>query len=254
MEENDVISGNGDALLDGLTVDDKGLRVFCRVRSQKLSRQNQKLGCSVDSLVNWSDHAAENKTGEVEKVYGMMAGLHADNGGADASHAAAEFAMWGISPMAWGMHAVPPSITGTYMPIPYKSDIEETQVMTSLQTQRRMHPVIQASRPRPKTISGDGVVFVDKLPDDEIVDPRVKILSLVNLKQHLFLLVVGIRQHLLLLVDLILLLVETDQQSILLDKTQNPTGRVGQAAHLAAAQSNPAGWSKRPAPVSAVLA
>ncbi|GJR31198.1 putative ribonuclease H-like domain-containing protein [Tanacetum coccineum] len=26
------------------------------------------------------------------------------------------------------MHAVPPSITGTYMPIPYKSDIEETQV------------------------------------------------------------------------------------------------------------------------------
>ncbi|GJS98221.1 putative ribonuclease H-like domain-containing protein [Tanacetum coccineum] len=53
---------------------------------------------SVDSMVNWSDHAAENKTGEVEKVYGMMAGLHADNGGADASDAAAEFAMMGISP------------------------------------------------------------------------------------------------------------------------------------------------------------
>ncbi|GJZ07006.1 hypothetical protein Tco_0540799 [Tanacetum coccineum] len=33
---------------------------------------------SVDSMVNWSDHAAENKTGEVEKIYGMMAGLHAD--------------------------------------------------------------------------------------------------------------------------------------------------------------------------------
>ncbi|GJT14072.1 putative ribonuclease H-like domain-containing protein [Tanacetum coccineum] len=31
----------------------------------------------------------------------------------------------------------------------------------------------------------------------------------------------------------------------------NPTGRVGQAAHRAAAQSNPAGWSKSPAPVSA---
>ncbi|GJV45393.1 putative ribonuclease H-like domain-containing protein, partial [Tanacetum coccineum] len=53
---------------------------------------------SVDSMVNWSDHAAENKTGEVEKVYGMMAGLHADNSGADASDAAAEFAMMGISP------------------------------------------------------------------------------------------------------------------------------------------------------------
>ncbi|GJU89245.1 putative ribonuclease H-like domain-containing protein, partial [Tanacetum coccineum] len=30
--------------------------------------------------------------------------------------------------MAGEMHAVPPSITGTYMPTPYKSDIEETQV------------------------------------------------------------------------------------------------------------------------------
>ncbi|GJU05579.1 hypothetical protein Tco_1122009 [Tanacetum coccineum] len=56
---------------------------------------------SVDSMVNWSDHAADNKTGEVEKVYGMMAGLHADNGGADASDAAAEFAMMGISPKAY---------------------------------------------------------------------------------------------------------------------------------------------------------
>ncbi|GJZ96243.1 hypothetical protein Tco_0668577 [Tanacetum coccineum] len=53
---------------------------------------------SVDSMVNWSDHAAENKTGEVEKVYGMMAGLHADNSGAGVSDATAEFAMMGISP------------------------------------------------------------------------------------------------------------------------------------------------------------
>ncbi|GKE46600.1 hypothetical protein Tco_1477858, partial [Tanacetum coccineum] len=45
----------------------------------------------VDSMVNWSDHAAENKTGEVEKVFGMMAGLHANNGDADVSKAAAEF-------------------------------------------------------------------------------------------------------------------------------------------------------------------
>ncbi|GJW51743.1 hypothetical protein Tco_0093094 [Tanacetum coccineum] len=48
--------------------------------------------------VNWSDHAAENKTGEVEKVYGMMARLHGDNGGADVSDATSEFAMMGISP------------------------------------------------------------------------------------------------------------------------------------------------------------
>ncbi|GKB20203.1 hypothetical protein Tco_0854126 [Tanacetum coccineum] len=46
-----------------------------------------------------------NKTGEVEKVYGMMAGLHADNGGADVSEAAAEFGMMEISPKAY-QHAV----------------------------------------------------------------------------------------------------------------------------------------------------
>ncbi|GKG58403.1 hypothetical protein Tco_0592182, partial [Tanacetum coccineum] len=28
---------------------------------------------------------------------------------------------------------------------------------------------------RGKSISGDGVVVVDKLPDDEIVDPRIKV-------------------------------------------------------------------------------
>ncbi|GJR53751.1 ribonuclease H-like domain-containing protein [Tanacetum coccineum] len=150
---------------------------------RKFKTDEPKALVSVDSMVNWSDHAAENKTGEVEKVYGMMAGLHADNGGAGISNAADEFAMMGISPKAqnekkewevkyeatlarfdkWKessknlkklinsststrtkiglgfqeyfgvdeageMHAVPPSITGTYMPTPYKSDIEETQV------------------------------------------------------------------------------------------------------------------------------
>ncbi|GKB16235.1 hypothetical protein Tco_0850158, partial [Tanacetum coccineum] len=53
---------------------------------------------SVDSMVNWSDHAAENKTGEGEKVYGMMAGLHGENGGTDVSDSTVEFAMMGISP------------------------------------------------------------------------------------------------------------------------------------------------------------
>ncbi|GJY72887.1 hypothetical protein Tco_0477318 [Tanacetum coccineum] len=61
------------------------------------------------------------------------------------------------------MHVVPPPITGTYMPSPYQSDIEETQVMTSLQTQRPMHPVIQASRPRPKT--SHRIVDIQTLPD-----------------------------------------------------------------------------------------
>ncbi|GJV53220.1 hypothetical protein Tco_1448961 [Tanacetum coccineum] len=211
------------------TVDDKARYSAFKVTEVKTNEP--KALVSVDSMVNWSDHAAENKTGEVEKVYGMMAGLHADNGGAGVSDAAAEFAMMGISPKAYQnavktlesqkdwyhktqialeekirvlsanlenttntlsyteklhdqaqkekkewevkyeatlarfekwkessknlnkpstmypepveeevkplyswfvkageMHAVPPSITGTYMPIPYKSDIEETQV------------------------------------------------------------------------------------------------------------------------------
>ncbi|GJS10773.1 hypothetical protein Tco_0367569 [Tanacetum coccineum] len=54
----------------------------------------------------------ENKTGEVEKVYGMMAGLHTDNGGAGVSDAAAEFALMGISPKAGEMHEFLTSITG----------------------------------------------------------------------------------------------------------------------------------------------
>ncbi|GJU64252.1 putative ribonuclease H-like domain-containing protein [Tanacetum coccineum] len=42
-------------------------------------------------------------------------------------------------------------ITGTYMPSPYQSDIEETQVMTSLQTQRPMHHGDSSLKTRPKT-------------------------------------------------------------------------------------------------------
>ncbi|GJR39174.1 putative ribonuclease H-like domain-containing protein [Tanacetum coccineum] len=56
--------------------------------------------CNVKTVDDKARYSAfkKKKTGEVEKVYGMMAGLHADNGGADASDAAAEFAMMGISP------------------------------------------------------------------------------------------------------------------------------------------------------------
>ncbi|GJW25177.1 putative ribonuclease H-like domain-containing protein, partial [Tanacetum coccineum] len=78
------------------TVDDKAR--YSAFKVTEVKSDEPKALVSVDSMVNWSDHAAENKTGEVEKVYGMMAGLHADNGGADASDAAAEFAMMGISP------------------------------------------------------------------------------------------------------------------------------------------------------------
>ncbi|GJQ91537.1 ribonuclease H-like domain-containing protein [Tanacetum coccineum] len=185
------------------TVDDKAR--YSAFKVTEVKTDEPKALVSVDSMVNWSDHAAENKTGEVEKVYGMMAGLHADNGGADASEAAAEFAMMGISPKVqncplgcdsklndlnnmynnldrlyndcyikvqayqnavktlesqkdcvftnsdpvdnedkplysrfvkrWGNAAVPPPITGTYMPSPYQSDIRRN-IMGVFQTQR----------------------------------------------------------------------------------------------------------------------
>ncbi|GKB21160.1 ribonuclease H-like domain-containing protein [Tanacetum coccineum] len=78
------------------TVDDKAR--YSAFKVTEVKTDEPKALVSVDSMVNWSDHAAENKTGEVEKVYGMMAGLHADNGGDDVSDVTAEFAMMGISP------------------------------------------------------------------------------------------------------------------------------------------------------------
>ncbi|GKG36510.1 hypothetical protein Tco_0444188, partial [Tanacetum coccineum] len=58
-------------------VDDKARYSAFKVTEVKTDKL--KALVSVDSMVNWSNHAAENKTGEVEKVYGMMAGLHTDN-------------------------------------------------------------------------------------------------------------------------------------------------------------------------------
>nr|GEV18314.1 putative ribonuclease H-like domain-containing protein [Tanacetum cinerariifolium] len=170
----------------------------------------------VDSMLNWNEHEAENKTEEGEQVYGLMAGFksnfadHAGNAAGSVYDAVAEFAMMGISPKAkiknnewevklieslarfdkWKkssknlaklinssmstrtklglgfkeyigldevfdlskpsvfdpkpenrevkslcerfvkaveMHEVPPSITGTFMPISYNSNLEETQ-------------------------------------------------------------------------------------------------------------------------------
>ncbi|GJW67185.1 putative ribonuclease H-like domain-containing protein [Tanacetum coccineum] len=78
------------------TVDDKAR--YSAFKVTEVKTDEPKALVSVDSMVNWSDQRKENKTGEVEKVYGMMAGLHTDNGGAGVSDAAAEFALMGISP------------------------------------------------------------------------------------------------------------------------------------------------------------
>nr|GEX76963.1 hypothetical protein [Tanacetum cinerariifolium] len=81
------------------TVDDKDRYYAYKVTKVKTDRQ--KTLVSVDSMVNWSDHEAENKSGVVENVYRMMAGLngdHAAKGAASVSDAAAEFVMMRISP------------------------------------------------------------------------------------------------------------------------------------------------------------
>ncbi|GKC60448.1 hypothetical protein Tco_1088046 [Tanacetum coccineum] len=92
---------------------------------------------------------AKNKTGEVEKVYAMMADYHADNGGTDATKrkeimgqlkfeaTLARFEKWKESSqelekminssMLGRCMQFPPIHHRTYMPTPYKSDIEETQ-------------------------------------------------------------------------------------------------------------------------------
>ncbi|GJY18550.1 hypothetical protein Tco_0390041 [Tanacetum coccineum] len=63
------------ARFDRRKVDDKAR--YSAFKVTEVKTDEPKALVSVDSMVNWSDHAAENKTGEVEKVYGMMAGLHA---------------------------------------------------------------------------------------------------------------------------------------------------------------------------------
>nr|GEW43296.1 uncharacterized mitochondrial protein AtMg00810-like [Tanacetum cinerariifolium] len=81
------------------TVDDKARYSAYKVTEVKIDEP--KALVSVDCMVNLSDHEAENKTGVVEKVYGMMVGLngdHAAKSAASVSDAAAEFAMMGISP------------------------------------------------------------------------------------------------------------------------------------------------------------
>ncbi|GKB52927.1 hypothetical protein Tco_0903680, partial [Tanacetum coccineum] len=142
---------------------------------------------SVDSMVNWSDHAAENTTGAVEKVYGMMAGFHAES--ADASDAAAKFAMMGISPKAqkekkeWEVKFE--ATLARFEKWKESSKNLNKLVNSSMSTRTKIglgfkeyfgeDEVLAEIIFRGKSISGDGVVLVDKLPDDEIVDPRVKV-------------------------------------------------------------------------------
>ncbi|GJZ84205.1 ribonuclease H-like domain-containing protein [Tanacetum coccineum] len=103
--------------------------------------------CNVKTVDDKARYSAFKKTRwmRLEKVYGMMAGLHADNGGAGVSDAAAEFAMMGISPKF-----LPPSLE-LICPPQIKSDIGGTWVMTSLRLRDLCIRDFNASRPRPQT-------------------------------------------------------------------------------------------------------
>nr|GEW12697.1 hypothetical protein [Tanacetum cinerariifolium] len=212
---------------------------------------------TVDDKARYSAYKAENKTGVVEKMYGMMAGLngyHAAKGATSVSDAAVEFAMMGISPQessknlnklinssmsirtklslgfkqyfgedeifdlsipstldpepiekrfpplsksfvkAGEMHEVPPSITGTFMPTSYKSDLIETQVSYGLKSDSKTSEtssetndfvscdnsdkssdskayVLCDSSPETKTKDSPTTVDVKTVPESDIEDP-----------------------------------------------------------------------------------
>ncbi|GJU96563.1 putative ribonuclease H-like domain-containing protein, partial [Tanacetum coccineum] len=141
------------------------------------------------------------------------------------------------------MHAVPPSITGTYMPTPYKSDIEETQVMTKL-TDSETYASCDSSL-KTKTNDFPPAVDIKTLPESDVEDPNSTAGSPTTFpagsRNSSASVTAGGSDP----------AASRNRPAVNSAGRPNPTGRVGQAAHRAAAQSNPAGWSKRPAPVSA---
>nr|GEX38773.1 ribonuclease H-like domain-containing protein [Tanacetum cinerariifolium] len=83
-------------------VDEKA-RYFA-FRISKVKTEEPKAIVSVDSMLNWNEHEAENKIKETDQVYGLMArfksdiAVHAGNAAGSVNHVAAEFAIMGISP------------------------------------------------------------------------------------------------------------------------------------------------------------
>nr|GEW58989.1 uncharacterized mitochondrial protein AtMg00810-like [Tanacetum cinerariifolium] len=77
---------------------------YSAFKISQVKTKEPKAMVSVDSMLNWNKHEAENKTEEGEQVYGLMAGYklnfadHAGNDAGSVYDAAAEFAMIGISP------------------------------------------------------------------------------------------------------------------------------------------------------------
>ncbi|GJZ76313.1 retrovirus-related pol polyprotein from transposon TNT 1-94, partial [Tanacetum coccineum] len=182
-------------------------RIYCH--RTEVKTDEPKALVSVDSMVNWSDHAAENKTGEVAKVYGMMAGLHADS--ADASDGCCLRTKVGLGFQEYfGVDEVFDLSTPSVFysdPVEKESDIEETQTL------RPFASVILVSRPNQKDIPP--AVDIQTLP--ELICDFYNCVDSVPCNSKAarsVLLVLGFRQIRSMLVDSDLTaLVETDQQS-----------------------------------------
>nr|GEW38791.1 putative ribonuclease H-like domain-containing protein [Tanacetum cinerariifolium] len=77
---------------------------YSAFKISEVKKEEPKAMVSVDSMLNWNEHEAENKTEKGEQVYGSMAGFksdfadHAGNAVGSVYDAAAEFVMMGISP------------------------------------------------------------------------------------------------------------------------------------------------------------
>nr|GEX16524.1 ribonuclease H-like domain-containing protein [Tanacetum cinerariifolium] len=80
---------------------------YSAFKISEVKTKEPKAMVSVDSMLNWNEHEAENKTEEGEQVYGLMVGFesdfadHASNAAGSVYNVAAEFAMMGISPKEW---------------------------------------------------------------------------------------------------------------------------------------------------------
>nr|GFA52365.1 hypothetical protein [Tanacetum cinerariifolium] len=76
---------------------------YSAFKISNVKTEEPKAMVSVDSMLNWNEHEAENRTEEGKQVYGLMAGFksdfadHTGNAAGSVYNAAAEFAMMGIS-------------------------------------------------------------------------------------------------------------------------------------------------------------
>nr|GEZ54012.1 retrovirus-related Pol polyprotein from transposon TNT 1-94 [Tanacetum cinerariifolium] len=137
---------------------------YSAFKISEVKTEEPKAMVSVDSMLNYNDHDADNKTEEAEQVYGLMAGFESDfadptgNAAGGVNPAAVEFAMMGNSPKevkfveslarfvkAGKMNEVPSPITGTFMPTSYQSDLVETQATFGLKSNTSSIPTSESN-------------------------------------------------------------------------------------------------------------